>query len=215
MRYNQDILKHTEQWVVDYLYDTVEVIDELCRKHGIGYTILSGTLLGSHREGGLIRWDDDIGMVEAEYEKFLTLEGELNERGYEMSPSIWDDVDWGYYIYPKDGVAGAHNKKYPAVDLFAYKLIDDTYHYAVKEARTTWHREYFTKDEWRQIQDVPFGHLTVRGLAGDSATSYCNRVYGADWDSVAIVWWDHKDDKTIESEYVTLEEHVHAKHSCK
>jgi hypothetical protein len=217
LRYNQDVLKHTEQWVVDALYDTVEVIDSLCRKHGIPYTVLSGSLLGSHRDGGLIRWDDDvdIGMLEDAYKKFLTLENELNEQGYEISPSIWDNVLWGHYIYPKNGVPAAHNKKYPAVDLMAFKAVKNKFHYAVKEARKTWRREYFTRDEWSQITDVPFGHLTLRGLTGDAATSYCNRVYGPDWASVAIVWWDHKDDQFIKSEYVRLEEHVHAKRSGK
>ncbi len=215
LRYNQDVLKHTEQWAVDHLYDTVEVIDALCRKHGISYTVLSGTILGSHRDGGLIRWDDDadIGMLENEYKKFLTLEDELNERGYELLPSVWNNVTWGYYIYPKDGVLSAHNKKYPAVDLFAFKVVNNKYHYAVKKARKAWRREYFTHDEWNQITDVPFGHLTLRGLTGDAATSYCNRVYGSDWGSVAMIWWDHKDDQLIASEYVRLEEHLHAKRS--
>lgn len=217
LRYNQEVLKHTEQWAVDHLYDTLEVIDELCRKHDIPYTVLSGTLLGSLRDGGLIRWDDDgdIGMLEDDYAKFLELEHELNMRGYEITPSIWKGITWGHYVYPKEGVPGAHNKKYPAVDIFPMKLLDSTYHYAVEEARKAWKLEYFTPTEWNQITDIPFGHLTLRGPAVDGATSYCSRVYGSDWDSVAVVWWDHKDDRSVQSEYVRLEEHIHAKRTAR
>ena len=47
-------------------------IDELCKKHGIRYTLYCGTLLGAIRHNGFIPWDDDadIAMPLKDYLRF-------------------------------------------------------------------------------------------------------------------------------------------------
>lgn len=47
--------------------------DRVCREMGIGYFVCGGTMLGYKRHNGFIPWDDDIdvGMLRADYEKFL------------------------------------------------------------------------------------------------------------------------------------------------
>jgi len=65
---NDKMLRQLQMLQLEMLIE----VDRICRKCGIKYNIIAGTLLGAIRHGGYIPWDDDadIAMLRPEYEKF-------------------------------------------------------------------------------------------------------------------------------------------------
>ncbi len=75
-------------------------VDRICRKRGIHYNIIAGTLLGAVRHGGFIPWDDDadVALLRAEYDKFVSvLPEELDsDRFYFQDHRTTPGYRWGY-----------------------------------------------------------------------------------------------------------------------
>ena len=53
--------------------DLIQEVSRICRKCGISYNMIGGTMLGAVRHKGYIPWDDDadIGFLRTEYEKLM------------------------------------------------------------------------------------------------------------------------------------------------
>lgn len=75
-------------------------VDRICKKNGIKYTIIGGTLLGAVRHGGFIPWDDDadVAMLRPEYEKFCNAcDRDLNiQKFYFQNMDKTVGYRWGY-----------------------------------------------------------------------------------------------------------------------
>lgn len=75
-------------------------VDRICRKCGVTYRIIAGTLLGAVRHGGYIPWDDDadVGFLREEYEQFkVACEKELDtSKFYFQDHKNTPGYRWGY-----------------------------------------------------------------------------------------------------------------------
>jgi len=75
-------------------------VDRICRKCGITYRIVAGTLLGAVRHGGFIPWDDDadVAFLREEYDQFRSAcEIELDtSRYYFQDHRNTPGYRWGY-----------------------------------------------------------------------------------------------------------------------
>ena len=80
-------------WAVEI--DMLLEFDRICRKHGLKYFLLFGSLLGAIRHKGFIPWDDDIdlGMMRDDYDKLAGLAGEFRHPYFLQTPY----TDNGYF----------------------------------------------------------------------------------------------------------------------
>lgn len=113
----------------------LEVIDSICRKHGLTYFIDAGTTLGAVRHGGFIPWDDDadVGMPYEDYKKFCEIAPHELPEGY--SYHDWNNTPGYYAFWPKifrDGTRFVDNLARQAglnqcifVDVFPYRVLDE------------------------------------------------------------------------------------------
>lgn len=53
--------------------ELLEIVDQVCRKHNICYSLCGGSVVGAHLYGGCLPWDDDIDvmMTRKNYNSFL------------------------------------------------------------------------------------------------------------------------------------------------
>ena len=98
-------------WAVEL--ELLEQFQTVCKRHGLQYYAIGGTLLGAVRHKGFIPWDDDIdvGMPREDYNRFLELcEAELSYPYRLVTP--WNDACYRAHAQIRNcGTTG-----YPAID---------------------------------------------------------------------------------------------------
>lgn len=112
-------------------------VRRICKLRNIHYNIIAGTLLGAHRHGGFIPWDDDadVALLREEYEKFRSAcENDLNkERYYFQDHRNTEGYRWGYGKLRKKEtelvVAGTEHLPYEQgiwIDIFPLDFVPDS-----------------------------------------------------------------------------------------
>ena len=76
--------------------ELLDIVDSICRRYGIQYSLCGGSVVGAHLFGGCLPWDDDIDlmMTRENYNKFNSII--LNElpkgisvHNYQLSDEYW------------------------------------------------------------------------------------------------------------------------------
>lgn len=113
-------------------------VDRICRKCGINYRIVAGTLLGAVRHGGFIPWDDDadVAFLREEYEAFRSAcETELDDsKFYFQDHRNTPGYRWGYGKLRRKGTQfvrlGQEHMPYEQgifIDIFPYDHVPDNF----------------------------------------------------------------------------------------
>lgn len=85
-------IKETQEILLSVMID----FDAFCRKEGLNYYMIGGTMLGAYRHHGFIPWDDDIdvGMTRDEYEKFIKKSTSFDSKYCIKNYRVSNDCDY-------------------------------------------------------------------------------------------------------------------------
>ena len=86
--------------VHDVQKELLKKLDQVCRKNGLRYAAIHGTLLGAVRHQGVIPWDDDvdIAMPRQDYDRLLELAPQLFTEPYFLqTPANTENIFYGGY----------------------------------------------------------------------------------------------------------------------
>lgn len=88
--------KMKKTWKVELAM--LDEVSRICRKHGLDWFLVHGSLLGAVRHKGFIPWDDDldIAMPRKDYDQFIQIaKEELKEPLSIHTPETEKDIFWG------------------------------------------------------------------------------------------------------------------------
>ncbi|MFB7665924.1 LicD family protein [Kitasatospora sp. NPDC056138] len=185
----------TAQPVIDSLYRTYAILDEVLREHEIPYFMTGGTLLGAIRHGGVIPWDDDgdLGVSEADFprvrQEVLPV---LARRGIFSSFGRMGNLK----IFSGDGrrlrsEGNIGRPRYPIVDIFPWRSFEDRAAFSSPACRERWSAQWFPAADLDGLVDHPFGPIRLPAPPEAACRVYLARTYGEDWQRRAEVGYDH------------------------
>jgi lipopolysaccharide cholinephosphotransferase len=195
-------LKYASPHTIKTLYSIMNTIDVLFKQNNILYWVEGGTYLGAIRHGGIIPWDDDIdiSIMENNSDKILSLFDIFSRHGLTLMQT-W----FGFKIFPKDGedIKG-YQWKYPAVDIFVMKNINNKICYKSSRAQKLFGHCSFNSNEISSITRLKFGTNKVNGVVKKYSKSYLDGCYGQDWPDYAYKSYDHQNEKSIKKIKILL-----------
>lgn len=69
------MIEISQEQAIEIRKDLLDNFNQLCKEHGLKYSLAYGTFLGAVRHGGMIPWDDDIDLImpRSDYEKLCAM----------------------------------------------------------------------------------------------------------------------------------------------
>ena len=188
-----------DQWIVNQVYETLRVTDELLRHLEIPYTVSGGTLLGALRHQGLIPWDDDgdvdllgayVPRIRREAPNFLASRGFGIVRGGLGN----------FKVFSLRGRQTLFDTRapYPSTDLFPLREdAEGRLVHAHEGAVDYWPRHCYLPGELDTLRLWDFGPLELSGIARPAAVRYLDDMYGTGWSEEAYLISDHVENKRL------------------
>jgi len=194
---NSTRFKYASPDVITQIYKLLYIIDKIFTENEIEFWMDGGTFLGAIRHKGIIPHDDDgdIQVWDHDEELIKSLQPELAKYNIILKP-IW----FGYKLYFNDAASiKGYDWKYPAIDIFPVKAVNNKLIYSYPKAQETWSKCYHDLETLFPLKQYKFGSFTLPGASERSVKTYMDRCYGSDWSTHAYQQFDHQNEKMIDN----------------
>lgn len=162
MEYRTEDLKRLQETELDIFKEIIRVCDE----NNLTYFVIAGTALGTIRHNGFIPWDDDIdiGMLRADYDKFIQLAPEKLKTGYTLqhfstdpnTPAYFAKVRKDHTVFKEKNMRHLDIHHGVFVDIFPFDNVpsDAKAHRAYCFRVKFWQHLYLAKSLWSPAASV-------------------------------------------------------------
>lgn len=80
--------------------EILNIVDQICRKHHIQYSLCGESVVGAHLYQGCLPWDDDVDlmMTRENYNKFLSVIKQELPKGFSVHNYQLSDTYWSQHL---------------------------------------------------------------------------------------------------------------------